>query len=236
MTETLPKYLEGIEDINELDPLLDKIIKSKEIIPFNHEKCLDWVKELYQKTKENPTIDNLLYYGRAMFPGFEQETSFKAYAEVLAIDRESPQAFHYVGKILMNNHLFLQSHLLFENGIALDSSSILDPYRKNRNFHRKFHYDLGDLIGRINDDTLGEIRISNYGFPIERLGFVFDEKKGFHIPNFAYNSFNTDYEIYGLPVGKERTLMHIHGKLARINKIKRKPHNAGNCPYLGLLR
>ncbi|GEM_PF-6837507 len=231
----IPQYLDGLEEVKDLDLLLTKIIERKRIIPFPENKeCLDWVKDMYKKTKDNPTKDNLLEYGRAMFPGDEQEASFRAYAEVLAIDKESPQAFHYIGKILMNYSLYAQAHLLFDNGLKLKSSSTLDQYRNNMNFHRKFHNDLADLIQLINDNTKGQERISNFGFPIDKLGFRFDEENGFYISDFAYNSENIDYEDYGWEIGKERTLMHIHGNLARESEINKKSHEPTNCPYLAI--
>ena len=172
--KNIPKYLQEIEGITDLNLLLDEIIKRKNIILLTHEgiKYLDWVEELYLKTSGNPSKDNLLIFGREMFPAVNQEPSFRAYAQVLDIDRQSPQAFHYIGKILMNNQLYFQSHLLFENGLGLPSSAKPDPYRKNMSFHRKFHNCLADLIGRIHEETDGELRISKVSPKLEPISLL----------------------------------------------------------------
>ena len=96
-------------------------------------------------------------------------------------------------------------------------------------FHRRFHFDLSDLITLIHHFKL---KLPEQGIPVPN--FLFSAEKGFYLPDFDYNVPNQDYQDVGIELGKERTLMHIHYALGVREKIQDLPHKASNCPMKNL--
>lgn len=143
---------------------------------------------------------------------------------------EYPKFYDALGRILMDKIFFYQAHLLFDQGLAAQVQESEDEFL-NPNLHRRFHFDLSDLIFRITRDP--NSRILDFGFPVKKLGFHYSAELGFYLLDFDYNQLNSDQEHVSISEAKDRTLGHIHTYLGILCHIRdAKVHNSQNCPYL----
>lgn len=136
--------------------------------------------------------------------------------------------FNLIGKGLMDQGFFNQAYLLFSHGLTQDVPDSGDEHN-NPNFHRRFHFDLSDLITLLHRQKL---KAKDFGFQPELVRFQFSPEKGFYLPDFDHNVPNEDYKDAGMEPGRERTLMHIHYALGTLEKIDGSSHKNNNCPYL----
>ena len=186
---------------------------------------IDDIQNLREDTPSPERLGAVLKHARALFcPYYKPNACLREYAGVLKLNPTSPEVHHYVGKILMNNRLFFQAHLLFDKGLALETP---DTDGLEENLHRKFHYDLSGLGLRLLKYRL---KLQDYGYRVDELGFRFSKGRGFSLPDFDYNFF--DPEIKKTRQLRDKALVFIHWGLGHEKQIDDEPHTANNCPYL----
>ena len=186
-------------------------------------KVLIGAKDSSRRKMHPEYIGYLLQYAITLFyPVSDYEDSLKAFARVLEQDPNSPEAHHYVGKILSSNDLYYQAHFLFNRGLRLKVPDVLDGSEDN--LHRKFHYDLCDLAYWAKQDC-PDVHLSEYGFPVETLPWR-NIGGRFLLPNFKFNPDHPD-----IISSKEKCLIAIHSTLAGLRTIGNPSHTSENCPY-----
>lgn len=198
---------DAISDASDFDGLLKVLLKAKD----------------KPRRKMHPEfIGHSVEYATTLFyPVSDFEDCLKAFARVLEQDRNSPEAYHFIGYILMANDIYFQAHVLFDRGLGLKVPEV--ESKEQDNLHIRIHFDLCDLIGWTKYDY-PDIPISAYGFPTEKMPWIdFDNK--FLLP---------DYNLHEVELTdpKEIILNRLHYTLAGMRFIDEAPHTSENCPYL----
>jgi len=215
--------------------LLEAIVKERELVldvqvPFEYHTRFETAKLKLKNKSDEKSLKQyagLLFHLNNSCPNGNTNPCFRTYAEYLKQFPESPVPFHALGKILMDEQLFYQSHLMFDNGLRL---KVQDSDDEHLNLHRRFHLALCDLAHRISVYS-PDSKLSEHGFPTKELAFKFHPEVGFYLSRFPYKT--DDYQIPFCAENEDRTLTQLHRELGDIKTINEEPHKADNCPYLG---